>query len=189
MRRIIVALGATALLSVPAVARAGTLPSDHPANAHASVAGPGAVKRGPSGIAYLPGLLNLQPTPSGTWVDSALQVTLPRAGTYSLDADVRGRLAGVPPINAFIVARLWNVTSGTVVPNSARIITQLADLSDAGAAALNTTAPISERISVGGPTTIRLQGVRFNASGATTVAEIRSDASGLTSLRFEQTGP
>ncbi|MFI6510981.1 hypothetical protein ACIBCT_25535 [Streptosporangium sp. NPDC050855] len=76
---------------------------------------------GVSGIAHLQTNLDLQPTASGTWADAALQVTLPAAGTYVLNLDVRGLLQGGAPVNAYIIARLFNVTSGTVVPNSARI--------------------------------------------------------------------
>ncbi|MFH8387356.1 hypothetical protein ACH4E7_41710 [Kitasatospora sp. NPDC018058] len=139
------------------------------------------------GIAHLNTPVNL---PNGVWTDTPLEVTLPRAGTYELDADVRGRLAGVPPVNAFITARLWDVTSGTAVAESERLVNQIIDL-NAGAAQAggNATAPISERVQVNRPTTIRLQGIRNNAVGAATIAQIYSDASGRMSLRYERVGP
>jgi hypothetical protein len=141
-----------------------------------------------SGIAYLPANVDLQPTASGTWVNTGLQVTLPRAGTYTLDLDVRARLQGVPPLNTYMVARLWNVTSGTALPNSERILSQLIDATPAGAGiiAKNTTSPISEHITVTGPTTIRLQAQRTNTSGASTIAAIWSDGNGRTSFRFDR---
>ncbi|MEV0354091.1 hypothetical protein AB0H88_50830 [Nonomuraea sp. NPDC050680] len=139
-----------------------------------------------SGIAYLPANVDLQPTASGTWVNTGLQVTLPSAGTYALDLDVRARLQGVPPVNTYMVARLWNVASGAALPNSERILSQLIDTTSAGAGiiAKNTTSPISERITVTGPTTIRLQAQRTNAFGASTIAAIWSDSAGRTSFRF-----
>jgi hypothetical protein len=195
MRRLTAALGTTMFLGIFAVsAHAGTstaTTSRHeiaPAIATASEAYK--AQLGPSGIAYLPIGLNLQPTPSGTWANSTLQVTLPTAGTYALDLDVRGRLSGTPPVNAFIVARLFNVTAAAVLPNSERLITQIID-GNPGAApyGVNTTAPISERIRVGGPTTIRLQATRVNAAGATSAADILSDPNGHTSFRFERLFP
>jgi hypothetical protein len=139
------------------------------------------------GIAHLQTNLNLQPTASGTWADSSLQVTLPQAGTYDLDLDVRGQLSGLPPVNAFIVARLWNVTSSAALPQSERLVNQIIDL-NAGDAATgnNATAPISERIRVNQPTTIRLQAKRVNAVGTTVEAAIFSDANGYTSFRYER---
>ncbi|MFL6112669.1 MAG: hypothetical protein ACJ786_15150 [Catenulispora sp.] len=142
------------------------------------------------GIAYLPATFDLQPTASGTWSTTGLGVTLPRRGTYDLDVNVRGRLTGTPVINTFIVARLWNATSGAVLPNSERLVDQIID-SNPGAASTgdNTTAPISERITVNGPTRIWLQAKRVNAAGASTAASIYSDANGLTSFRYEMVSP
>jgi hypothetical protein len=42
---------------------------------------------------------------------------------------------------------------------------------------------------VNGPTTIRLQGIRSNAVGTASVAQIYSDAAGRTSLRYDRVGP
>ncbi|MEU1365186.1 hypothetical protein ABZ454_03530 [Streptomyces sp. NPDC005803] len=127
--------------------------------------------------------------PAGAWTNTPLEVTLPKAGTYELDADVRGRLQGVPPINLFITARLWNVTTGTAVADSERLVNQIID-SNAGDAELgdNQTAPISELISVTQPTTIRLQAQRIDAVGAATIGQIYSDGNGFTSLRYERVG-
>jgi hypothetical protein len=142
----------------------------------------------PSGIDYLPANVNLQPTASGTWVSTGLDVTLPEAGTYALDLDVRTRFSAIPPVNTFVVGRLWNVTAGAVLPNSERILSQLIDGTPVGAGGIgkNTTSPISERITVSGPTTIRLQAQRTNAAGASTIAAIWSDGNGRTSFRFSK---
>ncbi|MER7506401.1 hypothetical protein AB0L05_29660 [Nonomuraea pusilla] len=140
----------------------------------------------PSDIAYLPSYLDLQVAPSGAWRDSRLEVTLPRAGTYALDLDVRSRLSGLTPVNSFIVARLWNVTDGTSVPDSERLLNQIIDLGGTGGRLIgqNTTVPISERITVKGPTTIRLQARRDNTAGASNTAGIISDLQGRTSFRY-----
>jgi hypothetical protein len=139
------------------------------------------------GIAYLPTTLDLQPTASRTWTDTALEVILPRAGTYDLDVDVRGVINGYTPVDTWISARLLNVTSGTVLPNSERLVTQVAQGNTTGVlVGTNGTAPISERITVNGPTLIRLQGMRVNFTGASHRAEIISSAAGRTSFRYER---
>ena len=137
-----------------------------------------------TGIEYLHTQVDL---PAGSWTDTPLEVTLPRSGTYELDADVRGRLAGVPPINTYITARLWDATSGTAVRASERLVNQIID-SNAGDAQAggNQTAPISELIRVEKPTTIRLQAQRIDAAGTATVGQVYSDVRGYTSLRYER---
>ncbi|MBB5954314.1 hypothetical protein FHS29_000884 [Saccharothrix tamanrassetensis] len=128
--------------------------------------------------------------PNGVWTDTPLTVALPFSGTYELDADVRGRLSGVPSVNAYITARLWNATTNTPVPESERLINQIIDHNVGDAlTGSNQTAPISEVIRVNGPTTIRLQARRVDAAGAATVAQIYSDGAGYTSLRFDRVAP
>ncbi|MFD4973464.1 hypothetical protein [Streptomyces sp. NPDC058424] len=142
------------------------------------------------GIAHLQTNLDLQPTPSGTWTDSSLQVTLPRAGTYNLDLDVRGRLQGTPPVDAYIVARLWNVTSNAALPQSERLVNQINDRNPGDAQeGRNTTVAISERITVNSPTTIRLQAKRVTDLGTTVYAAILSDTDGYTSFRYQSVSP
>jgi hypothetical protein len=147
-----------------------------------------AAKQGPpepgSGIAVLGTIVSL---PRGVWTDTPLEVTLPRAGAYELDADVRGRLAGNPAINTFMTARLWNVTAGAEVPQSERLVYQIIDLNPGTAqAGGNQTAPISELIKVTGRTTIRLQAEDNTTVGAATVAQVYSDGYGYTTLRYER---
>jgi hypothetical protein len=141
----------------------------------------------PRGIAHMQTVaVNL---PNNVWVNMPLQVTLPVTGTYDLDADVRARLSAFnPPVNAYITARLWDATTNAVVPMSERLIYQIINPSP-GVAGGNQTAPISELISVNGPTTIVLQARRVDAAGAANIAQIYSDANGYTSLRYQEIFP
>ncbi|MFC9246233.1 hypothetical protein ACFT7S_20225 [Streptomyces sp. NPDC057136] len=170
------AIAATALLvgATTAVAAQSDTSTASPASSAAT------------GIKHLHTQVNL---PAGAWTNTPLEITLPRTGTYELNADVRGRLQGLPPVNTFITARLWNVTSGTAVPESRRLVNQIID-ANAGDAEVggNQTAPISELIRVKKPTTIRLQARRIDAVGTATIGRIYSDAYGYTSLRYERVG-
>jgi hypothetical protein len=134
-----------------------------------------------SGISVLNTAVNL---PAGAWTDTPLEVSLPQAGTYELDADVRGRLQGTSPLNTYITARLWNVTSNRQVAHSERLVYQLINITGG-----NQTAPISELITVNRPTTIQLQAQDINATGTASIAQIYSDYHGYTTLRFVRIGP
>lgn len=187
MRRLTVALGAAVFLGMLTAPAHAMSPSQHATAVSGGTERFTAQPSEPTGIAYLPATVNLQPSASGAWVNSGLQVVLPEAGTYALDANVHGRIWGDPPVNVVILARLVNVTAGRVLPNSTRLIDHLVD-NNAGAASvgIRMTAPISERITVSGPTLIRLQATRINQRGASTIAEILSSPSGFTSLRYER---
>jgi len=123
--------------------------------------------------------------PAGTWVTTPLSVHLPRAGTYQLDANVRGRLAGNSPLNTYITARLWDDQTGAPVPYSERLVNQyISFVANSGSVGGNITAPIDEWVTVYGPTTIRLQAVDINASGTAGIAQIYSASDGYTTLRW-----
>ncbi|GII64908.1 hypothetical protein Skr01_49930 [Sphaerisporangium krabiense] len=140
-----------------------------------------------SDIRYLPARVNLLPAVSGTWVGTGLTVTLPHAGTYALDLSVRTRLTGAPPVNVYIVGRLWNATTGALLPNSERLLTQILDTTPlSGAIGKNETTPISEHVTVNGPTTIRLEVQRTDAYGLATAADVWTDANGRTSFRYTE---
>lgn len=135
------------------------------------------------GIAKLAGPVDVS---AGAWTDT-VQVRLPRAGTYELDADVRGRLSGMPPVNTHIKARLWNDTTGAEIPDSDRLIYQIINSNSGDAlAGGNQTAPISELVTVSGPTIISLQGRRTDNRGAASISQIYSDGNGYTSLRYNR---
>jgi len=170
----------TGFIGLTAVALAGVTTV---AMQSSAAAAPPAVR----GITHLNTQVNL---PAGVWTDVPVQVLLPKAGTYELDADVRGRLSGTPAVNTYITARLWNVSAGAAVPKSERLVYQVIDTNAGDAqAGGNATAPISELISVNGPTTIKLQATDTNSVGAATIAQIYSDGYGYTSLRFDRVGP
>jgi len=168
----------TSIIAVTAVLLAGTSAAAVQTSAGAASAAPAL-----HGVAHLGTQVNLPP---GVWTDIPVQADLPAAGTYELDANVRGRLAGTPAVNTFITARLWNATTGTAVPQSERLVYQVID-SNAGTAAAggNATAPISELITVTGPTTISLQATDTTTVGAASIAQIYSDGYGYTSLRYD----
>ncbi|MDX2678128.1 hypothetical protein [Streptomyces soliscabiei] len=141
------------------------------------------------GIVHMLSPLDLQSTASGAWTDSTLEVKLPLGGVYDLDVDVHGVLSGIPPVNITMQARLWDVTSGAPVPQSERFIDQVQDENQGNAqVGHNVTAPITERVRVTRPTTIRLQAARAYR-GTAVVAQIRSDPSGYTAFRYEWVGP
>jgi hypothetical protein len=124
--------------------------------------------------------------PSGVWTDTPLVVHLPHAGTYAIDADVRGRLATQAGSNAFIVARLNNLTTSVPVPNSERLVYQIINLNPAGGAAMggNQTVPISQVVTVVRPSDIELQGVLVVSPGSTApISQFWSDTNGYTTLR------
>ncbi|MEV8439422.1 hypothetical protein AB0425_18770 [Actinosynnema sp. NPDC051121] len=138
------------------------------------------------GIAHLQTQVSL---PAGVWTATPLVVTLPWAGTYELDADVRGRISGAPSFNSYITARLWNDTAAAAVPQSERLVNQIIDLNAGDATAgSNMTAPISELVHVEGPTVIRLQARRIDATGTASISQIYSDDTGYTSLRYTRVG-
>lgn len=141
------------------------------------------------GYAVLPAPVSLQATASGTWVDTGLQIALPSAGTYRLDATVRGNLqASGNNFNVWLQARLWDITAGAVVPDSECIVQQYW-LTQADVASLGANAAVSVLIeySVPGPRSIRLEASRINAQGASIAAGIGSDTvAGRTTLRYER---
>lgn len=142
------------------------------------------------GFAVLQAGVNLQPTASGTWTDTPLTVDLPGAGTYHLDAVVRAFMVATTPAAAYIVARLWDVQAGAVVPTSqtmaGHLSMTLAPTTTAATIGRQQDGMISVPHTVPGPRTVRLQAARVNQQGATSQAWVASDANGWTTLRWER---
>ena len=135
-----------------------------------------------AGIEYLLTPVDLV---AGVWTPTTLEITLPGAGTYVLDADVRGLITGIPSFDSWITARLFDVTADLPVLNSERLVLQVADQNpgDVGTGS-NATASISALLTVSRQTVIQVQGLRVDGNNGATVSQICSDANGRTSLRF-----
>jgi hypothetical protein len=104
---------------------------------------------------------DLQAVASGMWVATTAQVVLPEAGTYSLSADLYSHIAATTPWAVAINARLFNVTAGTLVGTSRRI--QFGNINDPGGGtvmSLQNAGSLSTFLTVSGPTTIRVEGLR-----------------------------
>ncbi|MDQ1018959.1 hypothetical protein [Streptomyces afghaniensis] len=105
---------------------------------------------------------NLQTVASGTWVATSAQVVLPEAGTYALSADFYSHINATTPWAVAINARLFNVTAGALVPGSNRRI-QFGNINDPGGGtvmSLQNAGSVSTFLTVTGPTTIRVEGLR-----------------------------
>ncbi|WP_405961292.1 hypothetical protein OG235_37160 [Streptomyces sp. NBC_00024] len=144
-----------------------------------------------SGFAVLPASMSLMGAASGVFVDTGLSLVLPTAGTYHLDAVVRASLGRMTAgENAFIGARLVDVTAGAVVPASEAIVVQIAEYGGTAATGLewNGSTAISVEYAVASARTIRLEAVRqdINATGSTDHAGLGSDANARTTLRYHR---
>jgi hypothetical protein len=139
------------------------------------------------GFAVLPAGVDLMPAASGAFVDLGLSLALPAPGTYHLDAMVRGNLGRMSTgENAVIVARLWDVTAGAIVPSSEAIVVQIAEFPEGAATALqwNGSAAISVEYKPTSPRTVRVEAARIDVSGTTEVAGIGSGNLQQTTLRY-----
>ncbi|MFI2434636.1 hypothetical protein [Streptomyces sp. NPDC018693] len=144
------------------------------------------------GFLELPAMVDLTATGTGVWVNTGLQVTLPVAGTYHLDANVRGVLNATDGTNCWIGARLWDVTAGALVPDSEVLVQQIA-LSVSTATpvvnqAENQHAPILVPYTIPGSRLVRLQIVKHYSGPNPSAARVQSDANGRTTLRWERIG-
>lgn len=144
-----------------------------------------------SGFAVLPAPVDLMRSASGVFVDTGLSLALPAAGSYHLDAVVRGTIGWMTQgENAFVGARLFDVTAGAVVPDSGAIVVQIAEYPGTAATGLgwNSSGAISIEYAVTSPRTIRLEAARhdINSSGTTDFAGVSSDDNARTTLRYRR---
>ncbi|MER7477445.1 hypothetical protein ABTX60_07280 [Streptomyces sp. NPDC126510] len=149
----------------------------------------GSIRIEADGFAVLPANVNLNSSASGAWVATGLSVVLPAAGRYRLGSTVRTVLGTMTTgEGAFIVARLFDVTAGAVVPDSEVLAHQLSVGGGTSATLLawNRTASIETRYTVPGTRTIRLEASRITSSGTTDSASVVSDGNGRTTLQFER---
>lgn len=143
-----------------------------------------------SGLMVLPATVDLGPTASGTWTDTGIQVGLPNAGTYHLDGNVRGVLTVADGTNAWIGARLWDVSLNQLVPDSEVLVHQIATSVSTATPVIteakNQAAPMTVRYVIPGGRIVRLQVVRHYTGPAPTVSRVQSDVNGRTLLRWER---
>lgn len=107
-----------------------------------------------------------------------LSVPLPAAGPYLIIAQVKATLLATDAA-PYATARLFDVTAGAVVAGSELFV---AFSPAAGAYGIN-TATLCRVFHFGGPTTLRLEAARRQAT-VWTQAEISSDVDGRTCLTF-----
>lgn len=123
------------------------------------------------------GVAELQPVPSGTWVDSGGAALLSEVGVYEITADFFATMTATTPWAVAIDARLFDSTNGVGVPLSTRRV-QFGNINEPTNGTVMTWqngASLSKFIEVTAPPVeIRLQGRRthvgFNDS---TAAELR----------------
>ncbi|MEU2264928.1 hypothetical protein ABZ568_00440 [Streptomyces olindensis] len=142
------------------------------------------------GYAELPAIVDLAATGTGVWVNTGLQLTLPVAGTYHLDVNVRGVLTASDGTNAWIGARLFDVTANAVVPDSEVLVHQIATSVSPATTVVtqgtNRHAPILVPYTVPGSRLVRLQAVKHFSGPNPSVARVQTDVNGRTTMRFER---
>ncbi|MFF1965446.1 hypothetical protein ACFVW5_17895 [Streptomyces sp. NPDC058232] len=123
---------------------------------------------------------DLMPTAGNAWTGVGINVTLPTAGTYRVEAEVRAAVAG----GGFVTCRLFNTTDSVAVSETLRLVEQLnGAVPNQGQ---NNTAPITTFMTVTGPTVVRVEGMRGDATGAQTQAQIVTGAGGQTWMGWER---
>lgn len=137
-----------------------------------------------SGSAVLGSTFSITGT-AGTYQDTGLSVTLPSAGTYLIDADIRGAVNGNAGTLWWIQAKLFNSTDSADVTDSETIIVLLGT----SGTRFEITSSLSMLITVAASKTIKLYAARNgNTSPSWTLSQILSDANGRTRLRYTKIG-
>jgi len=110
--------------------------------------------------------VNYLPIANGLFVDiPGLEVILPEAGTYSLDADVRAAISMTRPANVLMAMRMFNVTAGAAVPFTDRVTSLVDSLAGGVTLGGNFQLHSGRFITVAGPTTIRVQAAKTVVAG------------------------
>lgn len=128
-------------------------------------------------------LLPLADNTYGPIAGSAL--LLPSAGRWAVTMVARGVLSFTGVAGTFIVARIFNVTAGSVVASSETFVVQVRQNTAAAGQTTgdNDTATTLKYVSVTGPTTLRMEAKTVLQLGtAPTQAQIVSDANGRSAL-------
>lgn len=150
----------------------------------------GSVRIVGGGLMVLPAMVDLGPTPSAQWTDTGIQFALPAAGVWHIDGTVRGVLTVASGTNAWIGARLWDVSLNALVPNSEVLVHQIATTVSAATPVVtestNRSAPLVVRYAIPGGRIVRLQVVRHYTGPAPAVSRVQSDVNGRTLVRWER---
>ncbi|MDX2813435.1 hypothetical protein PV410_12860 [Streptomyces sp. PA03-5A] len=116
---------------------------------------------------------------------TASALLLPAAGVWDVTMVARGVLSFTGIAGTFIVARIWNVTAGAIVPSTELFVTQVRQ-NTAGAGQTtgdNDTSTIKTYLAVAVPTTLRMEAKTVLQLGTQpTQAGIVSDANGRSGL-------
>ncbi len=114
---------------------------------------------------------------AGAYNNTGMSVTLPAAGTYLVQANVRGAVTPTSVGNNFITALLYNTTDGAAVANSQRLVVYIYNTNYAHA-----TVPITAVVTVAAAKTIALYA--FWTCPASCSPNIGSDSNGATNLTY-----
>jgi hypothetical protein len=125
-------------------------------------------------------------TDTGVFEDTGLFVTLPEARSYLITYNVHGKLEK-SDADAWISARLFNVTAGAAVEASARLVIFKHDTDDSLG---RSESGFSHLITVAVVTVIRLECSR-NSTGSPTwvTSDVASDSLGVTTLGYLPIAP
>ncbi|WP_327415397.1 hypothetical protein [Streptomyces sp. NBC_01233] len=121
------------------------------------------------GETLLAAFVDLVATPSGTWVTSTMSVVLPESGVYDVTATLHTVIATNPSsgnYNIAIAGRFFNVTNGNAVGGSQYTIQQNADNNPGSFMSDSDMGTFHRFITAVGPTTIRVEVMRLDASGS-----------------------
>jgi hypothetical protein len=118
----------------------------------------------------------------GVFQDTGLSVTLPSAGTYLVEADVRGDLL-ITAGGAYIRAYFYNSTDASIVSDSHTICTYAGTINQYFFA----TTKITKLITVSSSKTIKLYASR-NGVATYSLSNISSDANGYTRMHYVKIG-
>lgn len=131
-----------------------------------------------SGSSYLTSDFNITGLTT-VFQDTGLSVSLPGAGTYLLQADVRFRLLMASGTGASIEVKLYNSTDSADVSNSIRRCAYTT-----GTVQIQATAPLSVIVTVTASKTIKLYAAR-TFDGTLTSSDIAGSATtGLSALSY-----
>jgi hypothetical protein len=131
-------------------------------------------------LSILPADFNLLSGPQGSYQDIGLSVSLPAAGTYRIDCDLRSTLQ-VSSGSAFWISACLN--DGVQVAGTERLIT----LASQAGIILENTAPLTAFLTVTAPTTVKVL-AKYDANAATSwsVAKVASDPNGRSMISAVQ---